>query len=72
MKRITIDNHIIDIVEINKKISKGRKLYHVYYNYNNNYSQLDFIIDIDNIHESIYRIFTNRQLNILLKKLRNL
>lgn len=69
MKTVYIDSHKIDIVRISSNFSKGRKLYHIYYDYNNGYSQTDFIIDIDSPSTTLSRIFTTRQLRILMNKL---
>lgn len=69
MKTIYIDSHKIDIVRISSNFNRGRKLYHIYYDYNNGYSQTDFIIDIDSPSTTLYRIFTTRQLRILMNKL---
>lgn len=69
MKTIYVDSHKIDIVRISSNFSKGKRLYHIYYEYNNGYSQTDFIIDIDSPSTTLYRIFTTRQLRILISKL---
>lgn len=64
MKTFKLDSMIVEYKMIEKNV------FHIYLQYNNLMSQTDFIIDLEHIHPGIIRIFTTRQLNILLNKLR--
>lgn len=64
MKTFKLDSMIVEYKMIEKDI------FHIYLQYNNLMSQTDFIIDLEHIHPRISKMFTTRQLNILLNKLR--
>ena len=64
MERFKIDSMGIEVEKIEKNI------FHLWIQYNAGKSQINNIINIENVHPGYHRIFTKRQLQILLKKLR--
>lgn len=64
MKKFKLDSMIVEYKMIEKNI------FRIYLQYNNLMRQTDFIMDLEHIHPGIIRIFTTRQLNILVNKLR--
>lgn len=66
MKKFKIDSMVIEAERIEKNI------FHLWIQYNAGKSQINNIINIENVHPGYNRIFTKRQLQILLKKLRGM
>ena len=64
MKKIMIDKNLIEFNKIENNV------FRIWLQYNNLNSQTTFIINLENIHPGITRTFTDRQLKILIKKLR--
>lgn len=71
MIKYKIDNYLLDIYKISKVISKNEDLFHIYLQYNSNYSQLDFITSLQD-PSNLDRLFTERQKNKLIQKLKRL
>lgn len=65
MEKIKIDSMEIEVERIEKNI------FHLWIQYNAGKSQTNNIINIENVHPGYHRIFTKRQLQMLLKKLRS-
>ena len=69
MKRFKLDNYIIEYYHVSDKVCNRKKLFNIYLQYNNLKSQVNFIIDLENIHSSFFRAFTERQSKIIINKL---
>lgn len=69
MKSFKIDGYVIDFYKFKSVFNEDKRLYNVYLQYNNQESQMDFVVDLDNINPAIKSLFTDRQYNIFVKKL---
>lgn len=69
MIRYKIDGYNLEIYKISKVISKGLNMYHIYLQYNGGYSQIDFITSLED-SKNLERLFTERQKNKLIRKLK--
>ena len=71
MIKYKIDGYLLEIHKISKVISKGLNMYHIYLQYNGGYTQLDFITSLED-STNLDRLFTKRQKEKLLKKLKTI